>query len=610
MTPRGPPDTSKTLCHAFESWVASTPDELAFRHGNLSLSYAEFDGAANRVAHAILETGSAPGERVALLARAPVNQAVAQIAILKAGLVCVPLDPGLPAQRLERVLADCGVTLTLIDHESRASASPFPERCGRLLRVDGLPPGLPDHPPPSVMSPGALAYLLYTSGSTGQPKGVMQTHQNLLHVASLYRTDLGVVPQDRLTNPSSLVYTATIWGLLAALTSGAAYVVTEASSARRLVEAMARERVTVLQAIVSLLRQILNDLGEAPNLPLLRLVYTGGETLHRADVAKFTQVFGRRCRLMVDLGSTEASVITHLAADQWARDPLPGVATNLLPCGRPVRSVDVTLVDGQGNPVDAGEIGEIVVRSPFLSPGYWNQPVLTARQFRPDPVDENQVAFFTGDLGRWLEDGTLLHLGRADDQIKVRAHKVHLAEVEAAVREIPEVRAAAVIALEDARAIARVAAYVVLDPAADLSAQEVRRRLAASLPGYMVPSTIDFLECLPTVDNGKLDRAALKARARPVETARTEPQFEANTVTQALAALWAEVLGATPSNGTDDFFELGGDSLRMMRLIAQVEARWGVSVGIQSLFEHSTLDEMARLLESRIDPAGPSRSGW
>jgi len=283
------------------------------------------------------------------------------------------------------------------------------------------------------------------------------------------------------------------------------------------------------------------------------------------------------------------------------------VATNLLPCGRPVRSVDVTLVDRRGNSVGVGDVGEIVVRSPFLSPGYWNQPELTARRFRPDASDEKRSAFFTGDLGKWLEDGNLLHLGRADDQVKVRAHKVHLAEVEAAVREIPEVRAAAVIALEDARATSRIAAYVVLDPAADLSDQDIRRRLAARLPRYMVPSTICFLESLPITNNGKLDRTALAAQDRPGKAARHDSQFEANSVLQALAAMWAEVLEATPSSGSDDFFEMGGDSLRMMRLVAQVEARWGADVGIRSLFEHSTLQKMARLLESRIAHAETSR---
>jgi amino acid adenylation domain-containing protein len=519
------------------------------------------------------------------------------------------MDPSLPTQRLEQVLSDCGVTLTLLDHESRADAPPFVERRSRVLRVDELPRELPAHRPPSVTTPAALAYLLYTSGSTGRPKGVMQTHRNLLHVAGLYRADLGVTPRDRLTNPSSLVYTATIWALLATLTSGASYVVTEASSARRLAEAIARERVTVLQAIVSLLRQFMNDLVEALNLPLLRLVYTGGETLHRADVATFTRVFGTSCRLMVDLGATEASIITHLAAVEWTRERPPGLATNLLPCGRPVRSVDVTLVDGRGNAVGAGDVGEIVVSSPFLSPGYWNQPELTARQFRPDPRDETGKAFFTGDLGKWLDDGTLLHLGRADDQVKVRAHKVRLTEVEAVVREIPEVSAAAVIALEDAHAISRIAAFVVLDPAADLSAQDIRRRLATRLPHYMVPSTICFLESLPTTDNGKLDRAALATQARPGRAARPDSRFEANAVLQALATMWAEVLEATPSSGSDDFFELGGDSLRMMRLIALVEARWSVDVGIRSLFENSTLQKMARLLESRIAHAKTSRPG-
>lgn len=596
-----------TLSQAFESQVDSTPGALAFKNGGVALSYSEFDRAANRLAYAIVEAGCVPGERVALLAQGRLNQALAQIAVLKAGLVCVPADPALPPARLARILSDSGAGLTLIDGESRADLLSIVERFSEVLRVDKLPRGLPDSRPQGLASPSQLAYLLYTSGSTGQPKGVMQTHRNFLHVASLYRTDLGLSSEDRLTNPSSLSYAAAIWGLLAALTNGAAYVVTEADSARQLVDSLARERVTVLQAIVSFLRQIMHDLDEQANLPHLRLAYTGGETLHRADVERFTRVFGQRCRLMVDLGSTEASIITHLAADEWARDPPPGVATSLLPCGRPVRSVQVTLVDDCGNPVGAGEVGQIVVRSPFLSPGYWNRPDLEAQRLGPDPSDGSTTAFFTGDLGQWLEDGTLLHLGRLDDQVKVMAHKVHLAEVEAAIRELPGVRTAAVIAVEDTLATVRIAAYVVLDPAASVSAQDIRRRLAAHLPTYMVPARIFFLEDLPTVENGKLDRAALAARDWPAKPAPPESNFGRNPVLQALAAMWAEVLDAAPSSGADDFFESGGDSLRMMQLIARVEARWGLAVDMRTLFEHHTLQAMAHFVESRVAHAPTAR---
>lgn len=594
------PGCGISLARAFQKWVELTPDALAFKHNELALSYVEFNRFANRLAHALLRKGCTTGERIALVAREPFNLAIAQIAILKAGLVCVPMDPSFPANRLEHILRDCKSSLMLFDNETEINGSSSLRRCARVLNLNELPSTLPDHDPPNSATPETLAYLLYTSGSTGRPKGVMQNHRNMLHVSRLYRSDLCLRPHDRLTNPSSLAYTGSIWALLAVLTSGASFIVTEADSAHRFVEALAREGVTVAQAIVSLMRQIMLDLNEIPDLPLLRLIYTGGETLHTADVAMFTRIFPRRCKLMADLGSTEASIITHLLADEWFLNSRDKPSTVLLPCGRPVTGVNVILLDKQGNAVEEGEVGEIVIESTFLSPGYWNQPDLTANRFRSDPVNRKRRCFYTGDLGMWGEGKDLVHLGRIDDQVKVRGHRVHLSEVEAAIRETTGVKAAAVIASEDVHSTTRILAYVVLNVSNTTNTKEIRRRLSELLPTYMLPFNIVVLDSLPITDNGKLDRTALPRPEEAKMRNKNVSSFGVDSIIDALRMIWVQLLGTAPSSEDDNFLEMGGDSLQMMRLIGRIESLWGVHVSLKELFDHLTLFRMEQLIKGRI----------
>ena len=306
----------------FERQAARHPGRLAARVGDATIAYAELESAANRVAHAVLHAACDGDEPVALLFGAGLDQIVAHLAVLKAGKACVPLDPTQPQPRLARVLAESGARILLTDgprlgHAADlADASPTghaPHRRARAAVLDmaALPLGRADTPPRVAITPDTLAYVFYTAGSTGEPKGVMQSHRNLLRGARIYHHETGLRPEDRILCPMPLTYAGGVWGLHGALANGASLHRPPGDGAVGLTSLIVRSEITVVQALTSLLRQLLREAMPGERFPSLRLVYTGGEVLHSADVERFHEVFPG-VELFYDFGSTEAGLVSHL----------------------------------------------------------------------------------------------------------------------------------------------------------------------------------------------------------------------------------------------------------------------------------------------------------
>jgi amino acid adenylation domain-containing protein len=593
-------EIDQTIDSRFEKVAYDCPDQVAVSHNGFSLTYSSLDHRANWLAHKILERFGDQPELVALLLENPVNQVIAQLGALKAGKICVPMDFEFPLARQAQILDDSGARIILTEskHLSRAEALLAEER--QLLVVDEIASDFSALNPHVPRDPASLAYVLYTSGSTGKPKGVMQSHRNLLHVAMLYHDDLGVGSNDRLSTPTSLAYTGTIWMLLGAITNGATYVSSNFDSPYTLLQTLLRERVTVAQLIVTLLRQIMRAFNERVHLPDLRLVYTGGEALQKEDVQTFASTFPEACQLLYNFGSTEAGMITHLPVNlsnarngefqQETEDPA-------FPVGYPVKNTVVIALDESGQMLAEKEDGEIAVSSPYLSQGYWRDADLTEKRFPPNMADKYGRLYLTGDLGRIDVGGRLIHMGRKDRQTKIRGYRINLEEIEATLRSIDGIAAAAVRAHENGQGSARLVGYIERQPSSQLSIDALRRSLGAILPTYMIPSLFLWMDHLPVAPTGKINRQSLPVPDDSRPELNTPLVLPRTNVEQILCELLSGILRIEPIGIQDNFFDLGVDSFALFQFIGRIRNTLQVDIQPRSIFNTPMIEDLARMIE-------------
>ena len=587
-------DTDQSIPERFAEQARRRPDELALTGTEWRPTFAELDAAANRQAAELLERGGAGG-RVALLLDLDAPVIAAALAVLKAGKTVVALNASDPPARLQRIRRDAAAELVLAGARHRDLA----ERAG-FAREDIVTPVVP--PPDSARSrraaappppaPDDLAFLVYTSGSTGRPKGVMQTHRNVLHNVLRQTNGLGIDSRDRVLLLAALSGgqgLATVW---TALLNGAAlcpFPIME-RGVTGLAPWLADERVTVFAASASVFRAFARTLRDE-RLSTVRLVRLASEMAVRGDFDAYRRHFEPTCRLANTLASSEVGIITQCLLTPDA-DP-PG---DLLPVGRPAEGIDVRLHDPQGREVAPGETGEIVVRSRYLSPGYWRDESLTRERFADDADDVGRRAYRTGDLARRSPDGELTVVGRVDDQVKVRGNRVELSAVEAAIGKQPGVAGAAVLAAPTPRGDTRLSAYVSLEPGVAVTGDDLRSALVAVLPDHALPAHVAFLDALPLNPHGKVDRERL-AELTP-GAHESEPASPAVGETEErLAGIWASALDRAAPSRDENFFALGGDSLTAVVIAAGVHATFGVEIELRAFAERPTVAGMARLVD-------------
>jgi amino acid adenylation domain-containing protein len=563
--------------------------------GDGALTYAALARAASRLAHAMLAR-DADGP-VALLVERGVAQIVALVAALQTGRPCVPMDPDWPTARIEAVLADAGAGLLVGDAGPLAVVRGRTGRSLDTLDVARLDPGLPETPPRGTLDPDAPALVLYTSGSTGRPKGVVHTHATILHNVMKYTNDARLAATDRLSLLSSYAVGAAMSDVFGALLNGATLLPFDvrAHGPGACAAWLDAEGVTVYHSVPTVFRHVCRALHTP--LARVRLVKLGGEALTAQDVARFRAAFVPGTRLWNGLGSTECNVIRRLLLDHDT-----AVEPGIVPVGYAVPDTEVLVVDAAGRPVADGEHGEIVIRGPHLSPGYWRRPDLTAERFATEP--DGRRTFRTGDVGRLDADGCLRHLGRLDDQVKVRGNRVEPAEVEGALATHPAVREVAVVAAEGPGGT-RLVAHVVPMPAAgtgDLG-RVLAEHVACTLPRHMVPATVVIEEALPVGVTGKIDRRALAATHTPAPRRAGAPAVLPGEA--ALARLVAAVLEVDAVGRHDDFFfDLGGDSLAAAELVMRLGTTLGREVPLSTLAAAPTVARLAALLgENRAGTA-------
>ncbi|MEU0622945.1 amino acid adenylation domain-containing protein [Streptomyces rubiginosohelvolus] len=570
---------------AFAAQVAARPDAPALTAGSTTLSYAELDARAEALADGLYAHGVRPGDLVGLCLPRSTDLVAAMLAVLKADAVHVPLDPEHPADRRERTARDAGVRLTVEDPVTLTGHPPRPAAPGG--------------------EPGSPAYVIHTSGSTGRPKGVVVPHGNVTALVAAVREDFGLCPDDTWTCFHSAAFDFSVWEIWGALLTGGRLVVVDHWTTRSPEDfhaLLVRERVSVLSQTPSAFTQLAAADRAAQEAVAARLVVLGGEPL---DARPLLDWFDRhpedRCRLVNMYGITETTV--HVtAATLTRREALAGSRS----VGRPLPGWSVRVLDAHGRPVPPGAPGEIVVGGAGVALGYLNRPALTAGRFVPDPLDPaGRRLYRSGDLGRLLPDGTLEHLGRIDDQVKVRGFRIEPGEIRHVLLEDPAVSAAAVTVTGgdagDAAAV-RIDAYVVPAPGAGDDPGPVRERAARLLPPHMVPATVTVLPALPLTANGKLDPARLPAPGTsrdPVTAPAPAAAAHEAGPAAALAAIWCDVLGVEAIGPDDDFWDLGGNSLYAIRIGTLARERGLPGVPLRQLYLTPTLGALSEALAGK-----------
>lgn len=571
----------------FEAMVRIHPHRIAFKTKKQTLTYEELNQGANRLAHAMSDRRGSKSEPVVLIMKQDAAYLTAMLGVLKAGKFCVYIDPSYPAAYQSALLKDSQAEVIITNQQRAVFRNELLQAQGRLLlNIDDLKASLPIENLELPIASDSAANIFYTSGSTGDPKGVIQSHRYVLYKAFIDK--LFVTEADRLVQVGRL--SGEIFNVLL---NGATFFSWNAkeNGLTELADWLASERITTYRSIPSLFRYFCMQVNDRADLSSVRKIILGGEPVYRKDVEFFKRYFAADCILINKYGGGEAGPISWFVVTKETE-----IAGNILPAGYlfPGKSILLYEHSSSAGPVDS--VGEIAVKSRYLASGYWNKNDLTQAAFTAVPDEKAESIYRTGDLGSIDRDGCLTYHGRSDARLKIRGYSVDLTEVEAAILEHKEIKEAVVTAQSLEGSDKALIAYYV--PIAENSAtpSAVRAFLRQTLPDYMLPARYVALEKFPRTATGKVDirELTLPARARPdIETPFVAPRAHAE---KEVARLWAEVLGLDGVGVDDDFFELGGHSLAATRVVARVLQEFRIQIPVQSLFESPTVAKMAEII--------------
>jgi amino acid adenylation domain-containing protein len=599
----GSEEIEQSITDRFESQVRKHSRRLAIKTSDREWTYDELNRAANRVAHAVLAARGERLEQVALLCEPGAMAIAATLAVLKAGKTYVPLDPAVPKARNDFILSDAQIGLIVADDENFLLACDLAPEDVAVLNIDALESRLSHENPGLHIPPDRLSYLMYTSGSTGEPKGVVQDHRNVLAKVMGWVNVVHISPGDRLSLLRALNVSGSIRDLFGGLLCGAAVLPFDVKreGLAHLAAWLSGERITIYNSVVTLFRNFGATLTGRENFTSVRLIKLSGEPVYKRDVEIFKKHFPNNSLLINMLATAEAG-----STRVYFIDKDTAIHENLVPIGYPMEGCEVLLLDGDGKALGANQVGEIAVRSRYLSPGYWRRPDLTAAAFLPDPEGGDARIFRTGDLGCMLSDGCLVHRGRKDSHVKIRGYSVELAEIEAALLELDEVKEAVVTTKENSQGNHVLVAYVVPTGVSPVAVGAFRRGLAEKLPDYMIPSAFIVLDRFPLIGPGKVNLRALPVpgTARPdLDVAFALPR---TPVEEKIVEIWSQLLDVEEVGIHDHFLDLGGDSLLASRIISRVIEVFQIEVQLRILFDTPTVADMAGLVQRELlDHAKP-----
>jgi amino acid adenylation domain-containing protein len=580
----------------FEAQVERTPCATAVIYEGISLTYVELNERANQLGNLLIQKGLSVGELVSVLMPRSLQLLIAQLAILKCGAVFVPIDPALPRQRRDFILSDLQARHALTDGlplEERAPVDLQWIDCTESTDEIASQPTNNPAVKPDAVSP---AYVMYTSGSTGVPKGVVVPHHAVSRLV-LNTNYINIHPTDCLSHTSNPAFDAATFEVWGALLNGASVLIVPQSvvlDPEKLVAVLLREHVTIVLMTTGLLTQYVDALRDV--YPKVRYLITGGDIVDPALIARIIQ-HGAPEHVLNAYGPTEGTTISTV----FEISP-SDLDKGALPIGKPVANTQIYILDTSGQPVPIGVTGEINVGGDGVALGYLGRPDLTAARFLTDPYSSapNARLYKTGDLGRWRADGQVEFLGRNDQQVKIRGFRVEPGEIEAQLTKHPRIREAAVVARVEPSGTKRLVGYfIVADSAAgeaDPTPDELREHLRRELPEYMLPSAFMALPSLPLTAGGKLDRKALPS-PDPDTVGGAQSEEPVGDLEQAIAGIWRELLSRAHVGRDDDFFALGGHSLLAMQVVVRIRASHSVHLTMSALFDFPTVRQLSRHVE-------------
>jgi amino acid adenylation domain-containing protein len=601
--PTGEPiDVEQSLGRRFSIVAQRHANRIAVDSTSGAMTYGELDRVSDQVARAIC--AACPDQRcsVALFLGHDVAMVIGILGALKAGRAYVPLDPLHPSDRVTYMLTEVEAKVVVTDTEHYEAASRLAAVIGSPV-IDAQRVPTSTAPLPAVRS-DTHAYILYTSGSTGFPKGVLQNHRNVaLHIKN-YVENLSICSDDRLSLMSSYGFDAAVMDIFASLLTGATLcpIDLRRDGLLDLFAMITNKRVTVYHSTPTVFRHLVATAPKDCRFDDVRLIVLGGEQATRSDFDGFRRHFRSDAILVNGLGPTEATV----ALQCFVSATTPVFGENL-PVGYPVDGVSIQLLDSNGD--DNGVWGEIGIRSRQVALGYWGRPDLTAQAFAADPLDPDTRAYRTGDIGRRLADGSVLFLERRDSQVKLRGHRIELGDVEAVLTRMPGVKqAVAVVQKNDADAAGVLVAYVV--PKTDtLTSGTLQRWASQRLPSYMIPSVYVTVAALPTTPTGKIDRRSLP-RAEFVTRIPANPTKILAGLERSIATIWEKLLGVSNIRGDANFFDLGGHSLLLVQVQAALNKELGLTVPLIRLMQYSTITGLANHLNADLSSRSSAGIEW
>ncbi|HET8844799.1 MAG TPA: non-ribosomal peptide synthetase, partial [Ktedonobacteraceae bacterium] len=600
----------------FSQVAAERPEKIAVRYGERTMGYGELERQSNRLARFLLSQGMQPGERVVLLSGDRLEVIVGLLASLKAALVAVPLDVRTPARRLQEIFAQTrprGIwTQAPFQQQVHQGLAASGQQALVLWLWDSSQPEIPesdlsqayaqfvqeDHPG-LAQEPDAMCYLYFTSGSLGVPKGIAGRLKAIDHFIRWEQDLLGLDEQVRVSQLTTPSFDAFLRDVFVPLCAGGTLcipaeeqVVLDGSALVRYVQ---QEQVQVVHSVPAVLRTLLRGEPQAWQVEQVRAWLVAGEPLWPGDVQLWQQVMGAQAQLVNLYGPTETTMTKFFYRVQ-PQDHL----RQYIPVGKPMDGTQGLVLDPRGKICGPGKVGEVYIRTPYRSLGYYEQPQLTRQAFVPNPFSqqEGDLIYKTGDLGRWLADGNLELLGRKDQQVKIRGVRVELSEIEEGLREQEAVRDAVVVDHEDASGERYLCAYVVT--AWSVSAETLQEGLRERLSEVMIPTVILTLPVLPRTLSGKVDRASLPVPSRELLSLGRSYVAARNPIEEMLVELWKQFLRLERVGVEDNFFTLGGHSLLATQVIARLRRLMGVEVPLRALFDTPTIAQLARLTQKLL----------
>ncbi|MGG1642432.1 non-ribosomal peptide synthase/polyketide synthase [Paenibacillus sp. NRS-1782] len=582
----------KTIHGLFEEQAERTPDHVAVQMGEQSITYLALNEQANQLARYLRSEGVGADTLVGIMADRSLEMIVGIMGILKAGGAYVPIDPDYPEERIRYMLEDSGVRLLLTQSHLWESTT-FD---GKLVNLDEVASYTGDTSNlESISGASNLAYVIYTSGTTGKPKGTLIEHKNVVRLLFNDKNLFDFNAQDTWTLFHSFCFDFSVWEMYGALLYGGKLVIVPSLTAKSpaaFLELLKDNKVTILNQTPTYFYQVLQEeLAHSSTELSLRKIIFGGEALSPSLLRNW-RVKYPDVQLINMYGITETTV--HVTYKEITEREIEAGKSNI---GRTIPTLSAYIFDEQRRLQPVGVPGELYIAGDGLARGYLNRAELTAEKFVEHPFRAGERMYRTGDLARWLPDGNIEYLGRIDHQVKIRGYRIELGEVEAQILKAPNVRETIVLARDDEQGQKLLCAYYVAST--DLSPSELRSQLAVELPAYMIPSYFVRLEQMPLTPNGKLDRRALPAPEGSVQS--SEDYLAPRTAAEVqLALIWQDILGVARVGIRDNFFEIGGHSLRATLLVSRIQKELGCSLSLREVFQWPTVESMARLVKERI----------